>query len=228
MILEAFGVRRGDVVAVVGGGGKTTLRDALIAAARPWRVIGTTTTKSGPVDGALFNPDRAALAAALDRDGCAFVVSARETERRWIGVTPAWIDSARDLADLVVVEADGARRKPLKAPAGYEPVIPPSATLVIAVVGAEAIGARASDALVHRLALSPFADGEPISPEALAAHVESSRGYRKSVPESARFVPFVNKVSRAAPGMVESLVAALESPRVVWGEALEGIFHVRG
>lgn len=223
MILDAFGVRRGDVVAIVGGGGKTTLRDALIAAS-PWRTIGTTTTKTGPVAGALVSPDRATLAAAPDR---VFVVSKQEGQR-WTGVTPEWLDGVRDLAELVVAEADGARRKPLKAPADHEPVIPPYATLVIAVVGAEAIGAPATDAIVHRLALSPFAPGEPISPAALAAHVESPRGYRKGVPPAARFVPFVNKVSRAAPGMVESLTAALRSERVVWGEAQEGIFHVRG
>ncbi len=222
MILDAFGVRRGDLVAIVGGGGKTTLRDALIAAS-PWRTIGTTTTKTGPVDGALISPDRETLKAAL---GKAFVVSKQEGHR-WTGMTPDWIDSVHDLAELVVAEADGARRRPLKAHAGYEPVIPPAATLVIAVVGAEAILALATSDIVHRLPLSPFEPGKPITPEALAEHIESPAGYLKGVPAAARFVPFVNKVSRAAPGMVESLVARLTSPHVVWGEAQEGVYHVR-
>ncbi len=41
------------------------------------------------------------------------------------------------LFDSILVEADGARGKPLKAPAPHEPVLPSRADCVVAVVGAE-------------------------------------------------------------------------------------------
>lgn len=240
--IGAFGITRGELVAIVGGGGKTTLRDLLAADAhwRNWRVINTTTTKSAAPEGIAAercvleaDPDRrtAAVCAMLDRERYAFVVSAREHAHRFIGVDPDWLESVRSRADLVVAEADGARKKPLKAPADYEPVIPRSASLVIAVVGAEVIGEPIDETRVHRLPLFSAATGlkagDRLDPEALASFIESSRGYRKSVPDGARFIPFINKVSRAQTGMLESLLAALGSGRVVWGEARENRFEVR-
>ena len=54
-VAEVFGVERGDVVAVAGAGGKTTLCFGLAHALvrRGWRVLTTTTTKIWPDDAAL-------------------------------------------------------------------------------------------------------------------------------------------------------------------------------
>ena len=43
-------------------------------------------------------------------------------------------------ADYVIVEADGARSMSVKAPAEHEPVIPSRSTLVVIVVGIDAVG----------------------------------------------------------------------------------------
>lgn len=235
-VFDAFGIVRGARVALVGGGGKTTLRDVWVreARARGWSVLATTTTKSVPPEGvaAVIEEDplrRTEWAReALGREGAVFVAAHAEGSR-FTGVDPIWLKLAA--ADLVVVEADGSRKKPLKAPSPYEPVIPASSTLVVAVIGAEAIGATADEALVHRLgifsAVTGLKAGDELPPDALARFIESEEGYRKDVPEGAAFVPFINKVSRARPGAVEALVAALKGPRVVWGEAKEGRFESR-
>ena len=49
------------------------------------------------------------------------------------GVPPALLDriAAHPAVDAVIVEADGSRRLPFKAPAPHEPVIPASATIVV-------------------------------------------------------------------------------------------------
>ena len=47
--------------------------------------------------------------------------------------------------DIVLVEADGAKMLPMKAPYSYEPVIPRNAKLVIAVLGAKSIGKALSE-----------------------------------------------------------------------------------
>ena len=58
-------------------------------------------------------------------------------------------EELRRAADVVLVEADGAKRLPLKAPAEYEPVIPPCADAVAAVAGMDAVG-QAVGAVCHR------------------------------------------------------------------------------
>lgn len=51
--------------------------------------------------------------------------------------------------DVLLVEADGAKRKPLKVPAEHEPVIPEDTDMVIGIAGASAIG-RTIKAGCHR------------------------------------------------------------------------------
>ena len=57
------------------------------------------------------------------------------------------------LFDFILVEADGAKRKPIKAPADYEPVIPSSTTLVIGVIGLDALGKAIDEETIHRCEL---------------------------------------------------------------------------
>ena len=64
------------------------------------------------------------------------------------------------LADYVIVEADGAKRLPLKAHAAHEPVIPPEANQTILVVGASGFG-RPMYETVHRAPLAAQALGVP-------------------------------------------------------------------
>ena len=44
------------------------------------------------------------------------------------------------LADIVLIEADGSRRMPCKAPAAHEPVLLPQCDIVLAVAGVSALG----------------------------------------------------------------------------------------
>jgi probable selenium-dependent hydroxylase accessory protein YqeC len=70
------------------------------------------------------------------------------------------------------VEADGSARKPFKAPAAHEPVIPVATTLVVAVVGADAFGRPLSAEVAHRPELvaeqAGIRLGDPLTPEAVA------------------------------------------------------------
>ena len=42
--------------------------------------------------------------------------------------------------DVMLIEADGAKRKPLKVPAEWEPVIPSFADVVVSVIGLDCLG----------------------------------------------------------------------------------------
>lgn len=50
------------------------------------------------------------------------------------------LEELRGLADVLLIEADGAKRLPLKVPGEREPVIPEFAEMVIGVVGVDALG----------------------------------------------------------------------------------------
>lgn len=55
-----------------------------------------------------------------------------------------------EIFDIILVEADGARMKPLKAPANHEPVVPNFSTITIGVIGLDSIGMPLDDNHVHR------------------------------------------------------------------------------
>lgn len=141
---------RHRMLALVGGGGKTTSLYALAHEARlaGRRVIITTSTHMMPHP-ALFLTDStepAALRAMLEQYGVVTVGDlAREDKMTGAGN----LDVCKAEANVVLVEADGARLRPLKVPAGHEPVIPPQADAVVAVCGMDCLGG-AIEVACHR------------------------------------------------------------------------------
>ncbi len=135
------------------------------------------------------------------------------------GIPTDWIPALRDLSGIeaVLIEADGAARLPLKAPAAYEPVLPESATLVIAMCGLEAQWVPLDEEHVHRASL--LADlldlepGRPIPPEALLRALVL--GYHDSVPLHARLVCLFNKADAYPPDAI-LMEAAHRAPVGVW------------
>jgi probable selenium-dependent hydroxylase accessory protein YqeC len=100
----------------------------------------------------------------------------------------------------IIVEADGAAQRPLKAPNATEPIIPDNTSLVIAVVGADAMGSSLNEERVFRAGIAAKLLGLPLgaalSLTAIAALVTHRQGIAKGSPEKARIVPFINKVDR--------------------------------
>ncbi len=109
---------------------------------------------------------------------------------------------ARPDVDFVLVEADGSRMRPIKAPADHEPVIPPDATLVVPVVGMDALERPLSE-IAHRpekVEELLMADGQlsivngMLTAQAVARLLIHPLGGLKNVPDEARIVPLLNKV----------------------------------
>lgn len=183
---DLLGVRPG-VTAVIGGGGKTTLLRTLgeELAAAGHRVLLCTTTKIFPFEGLenLLNPTEEELAAALEyRSPARSRSPARGRSPVCAGapvpgtgkLTAPGISMARlaELADYVLVEADGSAGRPLKAHAPHEPVIPEEANQTICVVGASGFGRSIAEA-AHRPALyaklAGVSEGAPAAAETEAA-----------------------------------------------------------
>ena len=198
-------------VALVGGGGKTTLMHAIGGALGGPTVL-TCTTKMGadqhwglPL---LSDPSNAAVEDAL-RDNSRVLVVGQVIGQKAIGITPQRADELFSLGLNVVCESDGSRRMPAKAPHWYEPVLASTATLVICVIGADALDRTIHDQC-HRplrvgavLGCSPY---DRLTPERAAELVTSERGGRKDVPPHTRFAVVINKVNGPVAAVVQQFV----------------------
>jgi len=224
---EALGVRRGDVVTLTGGGGKTAalLRLSRELPAAGLRVLATTTTHAeASVEDAVpvvrVGPGiESRLAAALAGGGAVFLAAGRTADGKLAGVAPEDIDAlaALGVADVIVVEGDGSRRRPLKAPAAHEPVVPSSSTIVSFVMGIDALGEPLDGPLVHRPELVRAFGGPSVTVELMASLAASPRAGLKGAPTAAAARPIVNKAAgarRADAETVAAAVLAFERPQI--------------
>lgn len=178
--MQALRVTPGAVVTFTGAGGKTTAMWRLghELAAAGWRVVATTTTRLGKdqldrFPHVLIHPTPEALKAALcTRPFVLAVAGLDSAQGKAVGLEPECVAAWQDVADVVLVEGDGSRGLPLKAPGPGEPVVPTSTTHLVCCVGLSALGRPLDGATVHRpervAALTGLAPGEPITPAALA------------------------------------------------------------
>lgn len=104
--------------------------------------------------------------------------------------------------DLLLVKADGARRRLIKAPADDEPIYPPGTELVLYLVSAHALGRKLNSGVVHRMeefmALVGVAEEAVIGSEHIVKLLTSSAGALKGLGPDARVVPVINRVDTPA------------------------------
>lgn len=208
---EALGVRLGvrpGVTSVIGSGGKTSLLSAL-ARELPGTVVLTTTTHILPFPDVplVTSEDAADVRAALAASHVVCVGSQAEKNSKL--VTPELgIDTLASLADYVLVEADGARRLPLKAHAAWEPVIPACSDRTILVLGASGLG-RPVREKVHRPEL--FCELAGCAPDDLATPELVARAANA---EALADVALVNQAD-VAPDAAHILATLLDVPAYV-------------
>ena len=136
------------------------------------------------------------------------------------GIAPELVDQLAAQAKTlgvtaILVEADGSRRLPLKAPAEHEPALPTSTTLLVPVMGMDALGAPIDEAHVHRVAwvrhilnLAPDDATTRLTPQMAARLLVHPQGGAKSLPPGARLLPLLNK----AESVTHLAGAAVRSP----------------
>ena len=209
----ALDVGRRSHIALVGGGGKTTLLHALGGQLRG-RVVLTTTTKMGADqhDGrrVLLDPTDDEVVAAADT--APVVVWARVDGGKAIGVDPARCDTWFAATDHVVVEADGSRGRPFKAPNELEPVVPSTSTLMLAVVGADDLGRVIADQCHRPLRVAALAGcrpGQRLDPELAARVILHERGLTRTRPSGSELTIAITKVDDRTGPLVDRLVDAL-------------------
>lgn len=183
---------KGHVISIVGAGGKTTLMYTLAnyCAQKGRTVIVTTTThimrpRNYPVAEnkeeliCLLRGNRI-VAAGTDAPGNKLKMSDQ-----------MGIDDYRKAADVVLVEADGAKHFPCKVPTETEPVIPKESDIVLGVLGMDSAGAPLEEVCFRKekaMELLNVDARHRMTEEDLAAILISDRGTRKGVEDRAYYV----------------------------------------
>jgi len=208
---KALMLDAGGVISLVGAGGKTSLmfRLAQELSAEGETVLTTTTTR-------IFMPEEGQCRCVILADTAEKILeraAPKLNEHRHLtaaaglsadpgklaGLTPDTVDLLRasQLFDWIIVEADGAAGRPLKAPAEHEPVIPSSSGWLVGVVGLRALGKPLTDQWVFRAEMfsriTGLAPGTAVTEEAIAAALVHERGALKGAPGECRCLAFLNQ-----------------------------------
>lgn len=163
-LTDLFQLTEKGVVSIIGAGGKTTLMFCLAKElADSGKKVLTTTTTHIFMPGIDQSPHLlvAETAAALVEGCCStlgrfthFSAANRSLpdQKKLKGFTPQILDHLwqASLFDWIIVEADGAKGKPLKATDLHEPVVPGSTTHLIHVSGLDGLGNPLDEIFVHR------------------------------------------------------------------------------
>jgi len=197
-------------LALVGAGGKTS---ALFAIARqfPGPVLATTTTHLS-VDQLAWadryfesnNPEELEHLGESPGAGVTLVTGPPAGEGRVSGLDPVTLEKVRVLADNwqvpLLIEADGSRLRPLKAPGDHEPAIPLFVDQVIILAGLSGLEQPLTEEWVHRperfAGLAGIPTGDPITIEALARVLTHPQGGLKNIPPGARRCVLLTQASR--------------------------------
>jgi probable selenium-dependent hydroxylase accessory protein YqeC len=127
------------------------------------------------------------------------LVPERDRADRYRGYDPAVVDDLAAAHDgPVLVKADGARNRLLKAPSDREPQVPTGADTVLPIASARAVGKPLTDEWVHHpervAAVTGLDVGDEIDAESVGRLLASPDGGLKDVPDGARVVGVVNMV----------------------------------
>ena len=208
------------IVAIYGAGGKTSLMDRLgkELASQGKRVILTTTTKIykpreyPSIIGSEFNPVAASLEAALALRSTVVLGREVNAEGKLTGIDPDWPRAFLDgnFCDAVLVEADGAAHKPIKGYAVHEPVFPRSATLLIPVLGYDALGSPVDGDHIHRVEAFCKLTGARPGERVTVHHFLAVMAYLIRIGidrcPGAAVVPVINKIDlMESPEQIESI-----------------------
>ncbi len=208
---EGLMLGEGGVVSLVGAGGKTTLmfRLARELAAAGETVLTTTTTKiyaPGPEQSSHLIlsrslPEIAQQAQKLLKKYRHVSAAANKLsdQGKLGGFTPEIVQNIWDrrLFRWILVEADGAAGRPLKAPGEHEPVIPACTSLLVAMIGLNGAGRPLNDQWVFRperfLQLTGSNPGAQISESDILAVLVHPKGVFKNAPTDALRIVFCNQ-----------------------------------
>ena len=152
-----IGLNKNEFITFVGGGGKTTSIFKLAKELKELNrsILITTTT-------AMYVPDKKnydyffleKTSKKFKQKKPSITVYGGKIENRKIKNTDVLeLENIffRGQFDYILVEGDGSKGKPIKAPEAYEPVVPKNTTKTIGVIGLDSLGRKINEENVHRV-----------------------------------------------------------------------------
>jgi xanthine dehydrogenase accessory factor len=153
------------IIAVVGAGGKTTrihqLADNFHKQGK--KVLVTTTTHMRREANTLCTDDSAEIIGKLNETGYC-MVGQPASENKICALSYESYEKVCEAADVVLVEADGARGKLVKLPRSFEPVIPQNADKIEIIVNLSALGKICQEAAMEPEVVQHFLGIEASTP----------------------------------------------------------------
>ena len=203
---QAFEIARGDVVAFVGAGGKTSVLVGLgyELAEAGWRVLATATATLSADQLDLF-PHVMSGHAAAQSISCAlnqhqFVLLYDSIRNGHVyGPAVEWMPKLLDTvdSDVLLVEADTSVGLPFKAPLDNEPRIPLETSLVVPVASLSALGKPLNENHIYNpqpmIEKYGFVANSPVKSPWLAQVLRDEELGLKGVPAQARVIAFLNQ-----------------------------------
>lgn len=203
---EAFEVVRGDVVAFIGAGGKTS---ALIGLGyelldKQWRVLATTSSSIHEEQLQLMphamrydaNPEQISL--ALSEHGFVFLYDSIQNGKVY-GPAIEWTRQVLDTidSDILLIEADAAAGRLLKVPMQDEPRIPLEATLIVSLASLGVLDKPLDAEHVYNpqpiIDKYGFYEGGNVRSAWIAQILRDEEFGLRGIPEKARVVVFINQ-----------------------------------
>jgi len=121
----------------------------------------------------------------------------------------------------IVVEADGAAGRPLKAPADHEPVIPDCTSCLVGLAGLSGIGRPLNDQWVFRpgrfAELAGMSLNAAITETAIADVFTHKNGIFKSAPAQTARIAFLNQADRPGNWATGQRIARLLTEKINTG-----------
>ena len=208
---HSLNLSRGGVISLVGAGGKTALmfRLARELTGQGDRVLTTTTTKirvplqrQSPVVMVSDSVESLLQQASVILQRSAHVTAGLRIvhfQNKLKGFDPNTIDRIwqSGIFRWIIVEADGAAGKPIKAPAFHEPVIPQCTQWLVAVIGLEAVGKPLNEKWAFRPQLvskiTGLNQGASISESAIAKLFVDTNGIMRGFSAQTKRFAFLNQ-----------------------------------
>ena len=193
-MLEFMSLKDKNMIAVQGAGGKTS---SVFLLANEFKSINesslvSTTTKMG-----IVREDRFDYLYKFDEntkivDGKIYFASKSRTDKKEIGFEPEFFDKifAEGLFSNIILETDGAKTRPIKAPLEDEPVNPKNITHCVGVMGLDSVNKPFGERFCHRKEYMEKIIGSPeiLTTESYAQIINSNRGLFKNSYDAKKFL----------------------------------------
>lgn len=193
-MLEFMNLNDKNMIAVQGAGGKTS---SVFLLANEFKSMNETSLISTTTKMGIMNEDKFDYLYTFNEnakivDGKIYFASKSRTDTKEIGFEPEFFDKIflDGLFSNIILETDGAKTRPIKAPREDEPVNPKNITHCVGVMGLDSVNKPFDERFCHRKEYMEKIIGNPktLTTESYAQIINSDCGLFKNSYDAKRFL----------------------------------------